>query len=190
MEDSLDAWFAREILSHEESFVRYLTRVWPNRDDIHDLRQEVYIKVYEAAVRGRPQSPKSFMFTTARNLMADRIRRSRIVSIEATADLDALNVLVDEISPEQKASARQELGRLAQALDLLPPQCRNVMWMRKVEGISQKEVAEALGITEGAVEKHIAKGVRLLAKALFGGDARQAASLNEQEAGHGKRRSD
>ena len=193
MDDSLDSWFAREILPHEDSLVRYLTRTWPHRDDIHDLRQEIYIRVYEAAAKARPLSPKSFMFATARHLMADRIRRGRIVSIESTADLDALNVLVDEISPEQRASARQELGRLAQAFDLLPPQCRKVVWMRKVEGISQKDVAQGLGITEGAVEKQITKGVRLLAKLLFGGDGSEGTSqsvLNDHEAGHGKQHSD
>lgn len=168
MAESLDAWFAREILPLEGALLRYLARTWMRRDEIHDLRQEIYVRVYEAAAKSLPLSPKSFVFTTARNLMTDRIRRGRVVSIEATADLEALNVLVDEISPEHRASARQELSRLAQALDRLPPQCRNVVWLRKVEGISQRQVAERLGISEGAVEKHITKGVRLLARSLFG----------------------
>ncbi|MEJ1961311.1 MAG: sigma-70 family RNA polymerase sigma factor [Gammaproteobacteria bacterium] len=193
MDESLDLWFAEEILPHEDSLMRYLARIWPHRDEIDDLRQEVYIRVYEAAVQARPLAPKSFMFTTARHLMADRIRRSRVVSIEATADLDALNVLVDEISPEQRASARQELGRLAEAFDLLPPQCRNVVWMRKVEGFSQKEVASKLGVSEGAIEKQITKGIRALARSLFGSGVGEGlkGGGNEQEAtGHGKQRRD
>jgi RNA polymerase sigma-70 factor (ECF subfamily) len=193
VDESLDNWFAREILPHEDALVRYLTRTWSNREEIHDLRQEVYIRVYEAARRSRPLSPKSFMFTTARHLMADRIRRGRVVSIEATADLDALNVLIDEISPEQRASARQELGRLADAFDLLPPQCRKVVWMRKVEGVSQRDVAMKLGISEGAVEKQITKGVRLLARSLFGGEGREGGVeqlTNDSEVEHGKQYSD
>ena len=171
MAESLDAWFAREILPLEGALLRYLARTWMRRDEIHDLRQEIYVRVYEAAAKSRPLSPKSFVFTTARNLMTDRIRRGRVVSIEATADLETSNVLVDEISPERRASARQELSRLAQALDRLPPQCRNVVWLRKIEGIPQRQVAERLGISEGAVEKQITKGVRLLAHALFGSKA-------------------
>lgn len=193
MDESLDGWFTREILSHEEALLRYLARTWTNRDDIHDLRQEVYVRVYEAAAKARPLSPKSFMFTTARHLMADRIRRSRVVSIEATADLEALNVLVDEISPEQRASARHEMSRLAEAFDRLPPQCRRVVWMRKVEGFSQRQVAEQLGISEGAVEKQITKGVRLLASLLLGGDqqAGRSGSLSSgQVVRYGKQRSD
>lgn len=173
MVDSVDEWFVREILPHEAALLRYLARIWPYRDDVQDLRQETYVRVYEAAARSRPISAKSFMFAIARNLITDRIRRGRVVSIEATADLEALNVLIDEVSPEQRASARQQLVQLAEAFDLLPPQCRKVVWMRKVEDLSQRQVAELLGISEGAVEKQITKGVRLLARSLFGGKAQK-----------------
>jgi RNA polymerase sigma-70 factor (ECF subfamily) len=97
------------------------------------------------------------------------VRRERVVHIEARGDLDALNVLVDEISPERRASARQELARLARAFDLLPLRCRDVMWLTKVESLTQREVASRLGINQKAVEKQVSRGIRLLAEALFGG---------------------
>src|SRR5690349_4250793 len=99
MDEALDTWFKRQILSHEESLVRFLSRVWPRRDELDDIRQETYARVYEAAKRARPQAPKAFLFATARHLMADRVRRERIVSIRAGGENDYLNVLVDEISP-------------------------------------------------------------------------------------------
>ncbi len=133
-DEDLDRWFAREILAHEESFVRYLRRVWPNEDDVHDFRQESYVRVYEAAAKARPAFPKSFLFTIARNLITDRVRRERVVSIEAREDLDALNVLIDEISPERRLNSRQELRRLAIAFDRLPPKCREVVWLRSRKG--------------------------------------------------------
>src|SRR5687767_6280393 len=111
--DNLEIWFAQEVLVHEASLMRYLARVWPNRDEIADLRQEAYARVYEAARQALPTAPKSFLFTCARNLMADRIRRSRIVFIGTRGDLDALSVLVDDISAEQRLMAHQELSRLA-----------------------------------------------------------------------------
>jgi len=101
--------------------------------------------------------------------MTDRLRRGRVVSIEAVGDMDALNVLVDEISPERRLSARQELRRLTDAFDRLPDRCREVVWLRRVERLSQKEVAARLGITEKTVEKHIAKGMQLIAEHFFGG---------------------
>lgn len=170
MRTPLDDWFVREILAHEEALMRYLRRCWPARDEWPDLRQEVYVRVYEAAARALPASPKSFVFATARNLIADRRRRERVVSIETMGDPDLLNVLVDEVSPERWCGGRQALKRLAEALDRLPDRCREVVWLRRVDELSQKDVALRLGISEKTVEKHIAKGMHLLAASLFSGD--------------------
>lgn len=169
MNDTLEQWFAREILAHEQSLVRYLTRVWPNRDEVPDLRQDVYMRVFECAQKARPESPKAFLFTTARHLMTDRLRRSRIIFIGTRGDLDELNVLVDEVSPEHHMTSIQELQQLAHAFDGLPTQCRTVMWLRKVEQLSQKEVAAQLGVQEKAVEKQVARGMRLLTAAVLAG---------------------
>ncbi len=69
------AWFAREILVHEESLVRYLARSWPKPDEVHDLRQDIYVRVYESALRARPAAPRPFCSRRTRNLMTDRVRR-------------------------------------------------------------------------------------------------------------------
>jgi len=165
---ALDEWFAVEILPHEGVLVRYLSRVWPNSADVPDLRQDIYIRVYESARRTLPLSPKAFLFATARNLMTDRVRHSRVIFIDSVQDFDGLNVLIDELSPERRLGAHQELRRLAQAFDSLSEKCRNVMWLRRVEGLSQRETAERLGLQEGAVESQLARGVRILALAVFG----------------------
>lgn len=180
MNEALNDWFAREILVHEALLVRYLARTWPNRDEVHDLRQETYIRVYEAAKKARPHAPKSFLFTTARHLMADRVRRSRIVSMEAIGDLDVLNVPVEDASPEQRLNARQELMQLARAFSVLPPKCREVVWLRRVDELSQKEVASLLNISEKTVESHVVKGTRLLADVLFGQKVRGGQSENDE----------
>ena len=87
MDESLDAWFKREILVHEAALVGYLTRTWPHRHEILDLRQDIYVRVYESAAKVRPFAPKSFLFATARHLLTDRIRRQRIVSIDAVGGI-------------------------------------------------------------------------------------------------------
>lgn len=169
MQSPLDAWFVREILVHEEALTRYLQRCWPHRDDIHDLRQEVYVRVYEAAGKSLPASPKSFLFASSRNLITDRLRRGRVVSIETMGDLEPLHVLVDEVSPERRFDGRQALRRLSEAFDRLPDRCRQVLWLRRVEELPQKVVASQLGISEKTVEKHVANGVRLIADHFYGG---------------------
>jgi RNA polymerase sigma-70 factor (ECF subfamily) len=157
-----------EILPLEGALIRYLSRVWPHSGEVLDLRQDIYIRVYESARRALPTAPKAFLFATARNLMTDRIRHSRVVSIESTQDFESLNVLVDEISPERRFTAREELRVLARAFDSLSDKCRNVVWLRRVEGLTQRETAQRLGLREGAVESQLARGVRVLALAVFG----------------------
>lgn len=195
MNESLDAWFASEILVHEQALSYFLRRCWPHRDELHDLRQEVYVRVYEAAGKALPTTPKAFLFATARHLMADRVRRSRVVSIEAVGDFESLNVLIEEVTPERWSSGRQTLKRLAEAFDRLPDRCREVVWLRRVEELPQKEVAMRLGISEKTVEKHIAKGVRLLAEHFYGGgapvaDARQDRAQAENGSEHGQQQTD
>jgi RNA polymerase sigma factor (sigma-70 family) len=165
-----DQWFAEQILSHEVSLTRYLNRVWSNMSEIPDLRQDIYVRVYESARDSRPASPRAFLFATARNLLTDHIRRSRVVSIEPTADEAALDALVDEVSPERQVGASQELQSLALAFDSLSDKCRSVVWLRRIEGLSQRQTAERLGLREVAVESQLARGMRLLARAVFGSD--------------------
>jgi RNA polymerase sigma factor (sigma-70 family) len=189
MDDDLQQWFIREILVHERALLRFMTRVWPDRAEVDDLCHETYIRVYESAAKARPLAPRGFLFATARHLMADRVRRGRIVSIEMKEDLDALNVLIDDLSPEHRLSSRQDLWRLAQAFALLPPKCRDVIWMIKVQELPHKEVALRLSITPKAVERRIARGLRLLEQAYFVGDdydQRPAAGRNTKgESDHG-----
>ncbi|MBL8267050.1 RNA polymerase sigma factor, partial [Steroidobacter sp.] len=183
MSESLKAWFVREVLVHEELLVNYLIRVWPRRDEVADLRQEIYIRVYQSGMTARPASAKAFLFATARHLMIDRIRRQRVITIDTVGDLDALNVLIDEISPEQRVKARQELRRLAVAFDALPPKCRDTVWLRRVDQLSQNEVAVRLGISPRTVEKHLMKGLRQLANAMLGTEFTATQDKEDSDAG-------
>ncbi|MBL8269086.1 sigma-70 family RNA polymerase sigma factor [Steroidobacter sp.] len=187
MDSSLDDWFSSEILPHERALMRFLRRVWPNSADIPDLRHDIYIRILESAATSRPALPRAFLFATARNLLIDRARRNRIVSIDLMEDLESLNFTVDEISPERQVSGRQQLLRLAAAFNELPSRCRDVMWMRKVEEASQKEIAQRMAIAEATVEAHLVRGVKLLG-ALFHDDSESQAT-QERSGGVSNRRS-
>lgn len=167
MLNDLDRWFVREVLPLEAALVRYLRRNARDGDDVADLRQEVYVRLYESAGQRRPDLVKPFVFATARHLLIDRARRAQIVSIEAFADLDLLELSQDDLTPERHAAGSQELHLLQAALAELPTRCREVVKLRKIDGLSQREVALHMGITEDTVEKQIGKGMRVLADALL-----------------------
>jgi RNA polymerase sigma-70 factor (ECF subfamily) len=185
-----EQWFVNEILPHEAALKRYLNKVWKSPDEVADLRQETYIRVYESGSRARPRSPKTFLFTTARNLMIDKMRRERIVSINYTQDIHSLDVSMDELTPERRLTAREELQRLSEAFDRLPDTTRTVIWLRRVAGLSQKETARALSIKEGALEGHMTRGLRSLAQTILSNPIEQAQrreNPSNQETENGQR---
>ena len=190
MQAELDRWFVAHILVHEEALVRYLQRSWPQREEVVDLRQELYARVYEAARKALPAQPKAFLFASARHLLADRARRGRVVSIEPMGDSVPSHVLVDDVSPERWCGGRQGLMRLAAAFDRLPDRCREVVWLRRVDELPQKDVALRLGISEKTVEKHLAKAMRLLADHLADGDDARAPNPALQAVADGRQQAD
>jgi RNA polymerase sigma-70 factor (ECF subfamily) len=166
----LDNWFVREVLPLESALTQFLRRSWRNRSDVDDLCQEVYVRVYEAAQKEIPDPVRPFVFAVARNLIINRVRREQIVPIESLGDLDALNIAADEPGPDRNAMAREELRRLQSALDNLPPRCRQAVVLKKIEGLSRKEIAQRMGISEDTVHRHLTEGRHALADLLYGED--------------------
>jgi RNA polymerase sigma factor (sigma-70 family) len=181
VDETLEEWFQREILPHEAALVRFLARKWTYPQDVQDIRHDIYARVLEAAERKRPVSPRGFLFGVARHLLIDRVRRDRIVAIDLLEDMNALNVLIDEVSPERVASGREQVQRLSRLFDRLPGRCREVVWMRRIEDLPQKEIASRLGIAEATVEKHLVRGIGLLADALYGAVEVKESTQDEQQ---------
>jgi RNA polymerase sigma factor (sigma-70 family) len=162
------AWFLREVLPLEAMLMQYLRHNWRDQSDIEDIVQEVYVRVFEAARKEIPQRAKPFLFTTARNLLVDRVRDRRVVPMEAALDLEALEIAIDEPAPDQGLIARDELRRLRETIDSLPPRFREVVVMRRIDDLSRGEVAQWLGINETTVSDYLAKGMFLLADIIYG----------------------
>ncbi|WP_407353997.1 RNA polymerase sigma factor [Luteimonas sp. R10] len=187
MDSALENWFQREILPHETALVRFLARKWVHPNEVQDIRHDIYIRVLEAAERKLPDSPRAFLFSVAHKLLVDRVRRERVVAFDLLADVDSLNVLIDELSPERQATGREQMHRLSTLFRRLPLRCRQVVWMRRIDDLPQKEIARRLGIAEATVEKHLMRGIGLLADALYGGaDGRHAPEDTLKRIGFGR----
>lgn len=164
----VDAWFERKILPLEAALMQFLQHNWRNASDIADLRQDIYVRVYEAALKEIPQAAKPFLFATARNLLISRMRREQVVPIEAVSDVEALETAIDEPGPDRAAMARDELRRLQTAVDKLPPRVREAFVLRQVHGLSGSEIAQRMGVAEVTVKFHLKEASRMLANLLYG----------------------
>jgi len=167
------AWFLREVLPLEAILMQYLRHNWRDKSDIEDLLHDVYVRVYEAALKQIPEKTKPFVFTTARNLLISRVRTQQIVPIEAVADLDALGIAIDAPGPDRNLIARDELRKLGDAIDRLPPHCRDVVILRRIQDLPRSEIAARLGLTEGTVSVYLTEGMYALADLLNSGDPRR-----------------
>lgn len=165
---SINEWFVHEVLPLEPMLTGFLQRNRCSAIEVADLSQETFARIYEAAKRERPLQVKPFLFQIARNLMIDHLRRQSVVSLETMADCEWMNVPDEGPSSERQAAARQELRLLQAALDELPPRCRQIVIMQRMDGLPQKDIAQQLGVSVETVQTQIAKGMRLLAQALGG----------------------
>lgn len=180
-DSALREWFCREVLALEPSLLSFIRRNWRATGDIVDLRQEIYERVLLGARHGLPQHTAAFVFTIARNHLINCAKRARIVSFELVADLEEVGPSPDMFSAERHLQARDELRRAQTGLERLPPRCREVVRLRKIEGLSTREVADRLGIGIDTVEKQMTLGMRALADFMLGGTGKvERASLRER----------
>lgn len=165
-------WFIQEVLPLERDLVRFIARHCRNQDDVADIRQEVY----ERALTGSPteglRSTRGYVFTIARNVLIDRARRAKIVSFEQIADIDTVDWDLDLSAQDRHMTARDELRRAMLGLSQLPPRCREVVRLRKVEGFSIRETADQLGVSHHTIERQLTLGLRALANFMLGGEGR------------------
>ena len=164
----LKGWFLREVLPLEAALMQFLRRSGRSKSEIDDLCQDVYVRIFEAAQKQLPQPVRPFVFTVARNLLIDRIRKDQIVPIETVADLESLAVGADQPGPDRTVMAREELRRLQAALDRMPQRCREAVVMKKIEGLSMREIAARMGISFKTVDRHLADGAQYLADFIYG----------------------
>ena len=155
-------WLADNVLPHERALRSWLRERLSERFDIDEIFQECYAVLAGLADVSHVLNPRGYLFTTAQSVVLQQVRRAKVVSFETVAELERLDIGHDEVDPERHAVAGEELRRIAALIRSLPSKCREAFVLRKVEGLSQREIAERMGISENTVEKHICKGLRLL----------------------------
>jgi len=161
------AWFVREVLPLEAVLIQFLSHGGRNRADVEDLRQDVYMRVCASAFKEIPNPTRPLVFTVARNLLIDRVRREQVIPIEAVENLDVLNVAIDTPSADRVLVAREELRTLRDALGRLPDRVHAAVTMHKIDGLTVREIAERIGVTERTTERYLSEGLRILAETVL-----------------------
>jgi RNA polymerase sigma factor (sigma-70 family) len=160
------AWVAREVMPHEPKVRAWLARSKMSKDDIDDVIQETYCRIAAVENIQAIDRPDAYFFSIARNLLTAQMRRNRVVRIDLVAEIESISPFDEAPSPERETSSRIELARVKRLMEKLPDRCRRIFEMRKIEGLSQREIARHMGVTESTVENDSVKGIRLILAAL------------------------
>ena len=153
-------WFIEEVQAHESSLRAYLRGSFPAVRDVDDVVQESYLRIWRANPAEPIRSARAFLFRIAKHLALDWLRHDRVSPVDSVTDFASLPVSDDRPGVAEAASVAEETALLLAAIDALPVRCREIVILRKLRGLSQKEIASQLGLSEQTVQVQIGRGVR------------------------------
>jgi RNA polymerase sigma factor (sigma-70 family) len=153
-------WFLNQIFRHRVALQRYVRGLVSELEDVDDLVQETYLRIYGVRHFDSIESPKAMLFSIAHNLAIERARRRTKRATESVADIDALGVVSESAENDEQLDAQRRFEGFCSAVDTLPPVCRRVFVLRKVYRLSHDEIADVLGIKPSTIEKHVVKGLK------------------------------
>lgn len=156
-------WYQENLMPHESMLRAWLRGRYPRESDIDDIVQEAILRVLKARESGEVRSPKAFFFATARNLVLSGHRKSARNTELSLTEMDVLDVLDEGANVTVQVSLAEELELLTEAIQSLPDRCRQIITLRKIYGMSQKEIANELGISVNTVESQGTIGMHKLA---------------------------
>jgi RNA polymerase sigma factor (sigma-70 family) len=173
----VDRWFGANILPHERAMKSLARKMLGNEERAKDQVQDALVEIITDEKWKQIVNPRVYVMRLVYLRCIDTIRKLRVVPIGTVQKFETLYYA--ERMPDQLDAlcAREDLDRILQALDSLPPQCRTVLVMRRIEGMQPQEIARRLGISESTVRKHVAKGHAILTQHREEGLAGEAKSV-------------
>lgn len=153
-------WFAETVRPHEPALRAFLSRRFSSLPDHDDLIQETYARLLRLADPERLVHARAFLFTTARNVAIDHVRRTRRTPVDPIDDTAEIVLLEPAMGTAETLDRAQRHEAMLTALGTLPERCHEVMLLRYVDGFSAQEIAAHLGLAPATVRVHLMKGVR------------------------------
>jgi RNA polymerase sigma factor (sigma-70 family) len=152
-------WFAENLQPHEAMLRAWLHSRYPSGVDVDDVIQEAYMKVLKAREMDSVNAPKAFLFATARNLALNVVRYAKVRGEDIATNIDDCEIVDERAGVHETVARNQELEVLTKAIQSLPDRCRQIFTLRKVYGMSQRDIAKKLNLSARTVNAQISIGV-------------------------------
>jgi len=159
-------------LERRDDLLRFFTLRLRSAAAAEDLVQDIYLRIAGAERDLEVRNPAGYLYRLGSNLMLDRIRGERRSAArdqdwrEGHRTVVAGEEVAEDPPADDAVAARQRLAAIVAILRELPEQTQRVFRMHKFDGMSHAEVAQALGISRSAVEKHCMAVLKRLAERL------------------------
>jgi RNA polymerase sigma factor (sigma-70 family) len=181
----LIAWVGAQVLPHEADVRAWLRRTGAAGDEVDDIVQDAYCRIAALPSVAHIINGRAYFFRAVRNIAIERARRAKVVRLDWLTEIELANVVDHEPTAERILLGRQELKRVERIIEALPDRCREIFRLRRIQGVSQKEIARRLNVTENVVETQATRALQLILLALSTTDATQ--ERPKQEPTHEKR---
>jgi RNA polymerase sigma factor (sigma-70 family) len=165
------AWVGAQVLPHEADVRSWLRRTGAASHEIDDVVQDAYCRIAALSSVAHITNGRAYFFRTVRNVAIERARRAQIVRLDWLTEIELANVVDNEPTAERILLGRQELKRVERIIEALPERCREIFRLRRIQGVSQKEIAQRLNVTENVVEMQATRALQLILVALATNDA-------------------
>jgi len=129
------------------------------QQDIEDVAQETYLRAYMTEQRETIEQPKAFLFRVAKNLALTRLSTKSRQITDYIEEAGATVVIETAAGSDEELEAQQCLDLYCEAVATLPEKCRQVFLLRKVHGLSHKDIGERMGLSISSVEKYLRQGI-------------------------------
>jgi RNA polymerase sigma-70 factor (ECF subfamily) len=145
-------------LNYRNALAKVISRIVKS-DDVEDIVQETFLKSYEAGLKTEITHQRTYMLTIAKNLALNHVSKASVRKNQSLDDLQTLPIDLASTSLESQIASKERFLHFCQATETLSVDVKRVFILKKVHGMSQKEIADNLGISQSTVEKHVAKGL-------------------------------
>lgn len=163
------SWFGLDLRWAYAELLPGISRHTGSMQLSYDVLHDALIRFALTKNPARIEQPQAYMRTIVRNTLLDSLREtSRFVPmvVETETEDGAVKTRIahqfeTELVPsaEHVADLQQRLRAMQKVIDCLPPKCREVFWLFRVEGYSHQEIASKLSISRNMVERHVIRAL-------------------------------
>lgn len=152
----------RAIRRHDAALRAFLRwKMGLAEDEVHDAVQETYEHLLRYRRSTWEELPRALVMRIAANVVIDRSRHDAARQARQHLSIDALELESAEPTPERRVLAQQDIALVREAILAMPRRCQEVFLLSRIKGRNYLQIADELGISVKAVEKHISHALAL-----------------------------